>query len=133
MVRQFGARSFDLDIDTGRGTLLPPVGEPLRTDELRKAVRDAGFELLGLELEVLGLLRNLQAPTGENQAVVQAATSGQRFALIQGDSEDERIAWARIAPQLDQNGVLLWVRGRVHEHQEGPPALQVNDFRFLEN
>ncbi len=133
MVRQFGARSFDLDIDTGKGTLLPPVGEPLRTDALRKAVGDAGFELLGLELEVLGLLRNLQTPTGESQAVIEAETSGQRFALIQGHSEHERAAWARIAPQLDRNGVLLWVRGRVHEHQEGPSALQVNDFRFLED
>ena len=132
-MRQFGARSFDLDIDTGKGTLLPPVGEPLLTDALRKAVGDAGFELLGLELEILGLLRNLQTPTGENQAVVEAQISGQRFALIQGHSEDERTAWARIAPQLDRNGVLLWVRGRVHEHEGGPPALQVNDFRFLED
>ena len=130
-MRQFGARSFDLDIDTGKGTLLPTVGKPFLTDALREAVGDAGFELLGLELEVLGLLRNPQTPLGENQAVVEVETSGQRFALIQGHSEDERAAWARIAPQLDRDGVLLWVRGRIHEHQEGPPALQVNDFRFL--
>jgi hypothetical protein len=122
-----GARSFELNIDTGWGSMLPAVGQPLLPDALHDAVADAGFELLHLELEVLG---QLHGPAGEGQVSVKVESSGQRFALVEGSSEPERAAWSQLSPQLGRSGAPFWVRGRALERADGTTALEVVDFRF---
>ena len=124
---QFGARSFTLNLDTGRATLLPPAGAALDPEALDRAVSDAGFELLGLELEVQGLLH----PGGGGNPTLEVQDTGQSFALIRGHSDHELEVWERFAPGLDRDGAHLWVRGRIHSHHDGPTALELSDFRFF--
>lgn len=129
-MRQFGARAFDLDIDTGSGVLLPPEGQELRVSELEKTVEKAGFELLGVELEVQGRLTYVTTSIGEEVPAVKVEGSGQSFAVLEGDSDREGRAWARLSPHLENRGSILTVRGRVHSHEGGPVGLFVNDFRL---
>ncbi len=131
-MRQFGARAFDLDIDTGTGILLPPLGEPLHPDQLEEAVKKAGFELLGLELEVRGRLGHVRSPNGDDVPAVEVDSTGQSFAILEGDSDREREAWARLSPNLESRNSSISVRGRVHRHEGGPTGLFVNDFQMLD-
>lgn len=130
-MRQFGARAFDFDIDTGTGVLLPPEDQELRIPELEEAVENAGFELLGVELEVQGRLTPALGPSGERLPSVEVESTGQSFAILEGDSDREHEAWARLFPHLDNApSSSIWLRGRVHSHETGPTALFVNDFRW---
>ena len=131
-MRQFGARAFDLDIDTGTGILLPPLGEPLHPDQLKEAVKKAGFELLGLELEVRGRLGYVRLPNGDELPAVEVESTGQSFAILAGDSDREHEAWARLSPRLENPDSSVSVRGRVHRHEGGPTGIFVNDFRMLD-
>ena len=131
-MRQFGARAFDLDIDTGTGILLPPSGEPLHTDQLEDAVKKAGFELLGLELEVRGRLGHVRSPDGNEVLAVEVDSTGQSFVILEGDSDREHEVWARLSSNLGSPDSSISVRGRVHWHEGGPTGLFVNDFRMLD-
>ena len=131
-MRQFGARAFDLDIDTGTGILLPPEGEPVDTGQLAEAVKKAGFELLRLELEVRGRLGHVRSPDGDEIPAVEVESTGQSFAILEGDSDREHAAWARLSPSLESPDSSISVRGRVHRHEGGPTGLFVNDFRMLD-
>jgi len=128
-VRQFGARAFDLDIDTGTGVLLPPEGRQLRVSELEKAVENAGFELLGVELEVQGRLAHIRTSMGEELPAVKVEATGQVFVILEGDSDREHEAWAGLSPHFKDYSSVMMVRGRVHQHEEGPVGIFLNDFR----
>ena len=102
----------------------------MRSDALENAIAKAGFELLGLELEVRGRLGRARGPTGDEFPSLKVESTGQSFALLEGDSDREHEAWARLSPHLDREGAAVWVRGGVHRHEEGPTGLLVNDFRM---
>ena len=131
-MRRFGARAFDLDIDTGTGVLLPPEGQALRVEQLEEAVKKAGFELLGVELEVRGRLSHVVGPNGDELPAVEVESTGQSFAIFEGDTDREHEAWARLSPHLESPGSSISLRGRVHRHETGPTGLLVNDFRLLD-
>ena len=93
-------------------------------------IANSGFELLGLELELVGELLEVSVPGSEPQAAVEIANNGQRFALVPGSSELGRAAWAQLTPGLERSGVQLWVRGRVAGQAASMPALEVSDVRL---
>ncbi|TDJ68336.1 MAG: hypothetical protein E2O39_13340 [Planctomycetota bacterium] len=131
-MRQFGAREFDLDIDTGTGYLLPPEGQAFRVEELEEAVEHAGFELLGVESHVRGRLGHARGLDGAEIPAVKVESTGQSFVLIEGDSDRAHEAWARLSPNLEHPNSSISVRGRVHRHEAGPTGLVVNDSRMLD-
>ena len=132
-MRQFGARAFDIDIDTGAGVLLPPDGRALRVDELEETAEKAGFELLGVDLEVRGRLERVRGPHGEDVPAVAVECTGQSFAILEGDTDREHEAWARLSPHLEEPGAIVSVRGRVHRHEGGPLGIFVRDFRLMDD
>ncbi len=97
MARRSGARGFKIDIDTGRGSFLPPKGKPVDFAAIQVAVKEAGFELLWLEAQVRGTLMNAKdAAAARVQPAIKADGSGQVFLLIEGKTDAEHEGFARL-------------------------------------
>lgn len=127
-MRQVGARNYQFDIDTGIATFLPQVGGPLDLTAVEAAVTEAGFGLLWLDLELLGELSRTQDGDGSAQPALTVGTTGQRFLLYPGESDEEREGYARLTQWLDQPEQAVTVRGRAHAHRTALPALTVREF-----
>ena len=126
-----GVRNYGIDIDSGVATFLPKAGEPLDLAAVKEAVYQAGFELLWLELEVQGTLSRARDPDGDERPGLTVASTGQRFLLYPGESEQERAGYARIVEWLDAPESQVVIHGRTHSHTGGPPALTVREYRML--
>lgn len=124
-----GAREFSFDLDTGWGALEPPADSPLDLSAVDEAVRQAGFELLGVQLDLQGRLR--PAGGGRDGPELELVRSGQRILLLEGGSDGQREAWSRLSTQLDREGLSLRIRGPAHEHVDGPLALTVGEFEVV--
>ena len=127
-----GVRNFGLDIDSGMATFLPKAGEPLDLAAVEQAVYQAGFEPLWLELEIQGTLSNSIDAEGNERPSLTVASTGQRFLLYAGESEEERTGYSHLVEWLDAAERDVVVRGRAHSHSSGPPAVTVQSFRVLD-
>ncbi len=131
-MRQVGARDMEFDIDAGIGTFLPKEGEPVDLSGIRRAVREAGFDLLWLEARVRGSLRRAVGEADDVRLAVVVPSTGQRFVLVEGGTEEERRGYARLIEWLEAPGRAVEVRGRAHPHEGAPSALTVREYRLLE-
>ncbi len=130
-MRQVGAREYKFDIETGLATYLPREEEAIDLEAVGNAVDQAGFELLGVELQVRGHVSRTTDRDGAERVALTVPSTGQRFLLLPGESDEERRGYARLSEWIDEPERVIVVRGRAHAHEGAAPALTVWVFQVL--
>jgi hypothetical protein len=127
-VRRSGAREFAFDLETGVGSLLFELGDPVDFAAICSAVREAGFQLLWIEARVRGVLATIADSGGAARPAVLVEGSRQMLALVEGTTAQERSGYARAREAAGQAGRVV-VRGRVGVPIGHTPELTVLDLR----
>ena len=129
--RQLGIHNFDFNMNTGVGIFLLKAEEPFDLLAVKEVMKQSGFELLWLELEVQGALFGASDQEGNVHPALAVASTGQRFLLFPGESEEERAWYDRLSGWVDVAKADVVVRGRAHSHIEGPLVLTVREYDFV--
>ena len=130
-MRQFDARSFELDLDTGKAILIPSADNPLLSKDLWIGIDDAGFELLGLELELRGELQTQKSQDGSHRIKIVTPANDQSFELIQSGTAEGAELWKQFRSQA-ANGAAFRVRGAVEVGRDSATVLQLLDYEALD-
>ncbi|HED65063.1 MAG TPA: hypothetical protein ENJ09_05850 [Planctomycetes bacterium] len=112
-MRQFGARSFDIDLETGEAVLVPAAGELFPYWDLADGVASAGFEVLSLALEVHGRPVIVTGEEGEELEALLAHGTEQPFFLEEENTDAGFEAWEFLDPLFGSGDVRVVVSGSV--------------------
>ncbi len=92
-----------MDMEKAEVRFLPPKGKAIDPMKIAGAVKDAGFELLLLELQVRGRFQR----KGPLHGILKVPETGQLFQLIAGEKPKERAFFESLKPgPLFVRGIL---------------------------
>ncbi len=107
---------------------MPEAGVPVDPAAVEEAVDDAGFELLWLDLECLGVLSNANTCGSSEAPILTVPSTGQAFVLCAEQSDGGHDGYTRICEWLDSPDQAITVRGRVLLVDGKHTALSVREF-----
>ena len=118
-----GVKRVKVNLKSGTATLVLTDGKLPSTEEIRKAVKKAGFTPGKITLSAIGTLSHK-----DDRLFLKVRNAEQSFVLFkEGTKEtflDEK-SRKRLA-DLEKKATLVAVTGAVHEHKEAPAALSTD-------
>lgn len=129
-----GVGDVDIELKTGRATMMLAGGRGPTVGEIERAVRNAGFSPRTISLTAIGTLSSEQSyillSVRHFDDVAPAYRSFYLFQKGQGKEFFDQKTRARLEG-LAKEKALVAITGDVHEHAEGLPALSVDKIKVL--
>lgn len=132
-----GVTNVSTDLKSGTVNLSLTEGESVSVRSLDEAVRRAGFTLESVSVTAVGALK-----VENNRLFLSVRHSPQEFLLFEASARDEQIpsgnqpkllgdATQSALQKLKQEGAVVAVTGKIHDHTKGPAGLSVEKYEAV--
>ena len=99
-------------------SMLPGFGQPVDFAAIRAGVDESGFQLLSLEAELTGDLKERRDAHGDLRPSIELEASGQLFWILKGESPTEREAYAELQRRLENSSGIASLLGKAGPESE---------------
>lgn len=123
-----GVKGVKVHLKSGTATLILAEGKVPSTEEIRRAVKKAGFTAGKIELTAIGTLSSR-----EDTYFLEIRYTDRKYLLFREDTKDtvlDEETRERFA-DLSKRTAVVAVTGALHDHVDGPSGLSVNKVEEL--
>jgi copper chaperone CopZ len=132
-----GVTNLSTDLKSGTVNLSLTKGASVSVRSLDEAVRRAGFTLESVSVTAVGALK-----VENNRLLLSVRHSPQEFLLFEVSTREEQVqsgkqpkllgdATRSALQKLKQEGAVVAVTGKIHDHTEGPAGLSVEKYEAV--
>lgn len=132
-----GVTNVSTDLKSGTVNLSLAKGESVSVRSLDEAVRRAGFTLESVSVTAVGTLK-----VENNRLRLSVRHSPQEFLIFEASAREEQVppgkqpkllgdATQSALQKLKQEGAVVAVTGKIHDHTKGPAGLSVEKYEAV--
>ncbi|MBI2928689.1 MAG: heavy-metal-associated domain-containing protein [Verrucomicrobia bacterium] len=132
-----GVTNVSTDLKSGTVNLSLTKGASVSVRSLDEAVRRAGFTLESVSVTAVGALK-----VENNRLLLSVSHSPQKFLIFEASAREEQVhsgkqtrllgdATQSDLERLRQEGGVVAVTGKIHDHTEGPARLSVEKYEAV--